>query len=206
MFLPVGAGGVLRDPIWIAAKACHRSIQDGLSLRAQANRSYENVHGSRQEGSIVSFAALEAAGPAAIASASQWAATYKRGIEEIEKALRQRFKAGDADYLEINCPVEHRFCDGIYLRTITMPAGSIIVGAEHKTTHFNCCLEGRAEVMIDGIIEDIVAPQVFISKAGIRKVLFIFQTCVWSTIHANPDNCRDIEELERRFIVKTETV
>jgi hypothetical protein len=39
-----------------------------------------------------------------------------------------------------------------------------------------------------------------LSKVGVRKVLQILEDCEWQTIHHNPDDCRDVEELERRLV------
>lgn len=85
------------------------------------------------------------------------------------------------------------------MREIEMPAGTFIIGAEHRTEHFNVVLSGRAFVMMDGIIEEVSAPKTFVSSPGVRKVLYIVETMRWQTIHANPDNEADIERLEERI-------
>lgn len=130
--------------------------------------------------------------------------TYRSGIEQIEKVLISAFDSPDSMFKEIECPLHHAFAPGIYLRTIKMPAGSVIVGAEHRTEHFNIVHRGRAEVMIDGIIEEITAPCVFVSKPGIRKVLYIKEDMEWSTVHAT--DLTDPEEIERQITVKTDTI
>lgn len=129
--------------------------------------------------------------------------TYALGIEQIEKALIAECEHGNR-FKEIECPLHHAFAPGVYLRTIKMPAGAVIVGAEHRTEHFNIVHRGRAEVMIDGIIEEIVAPCVFVSKPGIRKVLYIKEDMEWSTVHAT--DLTDPEEIERLITVKTDTI
>lgn len=132
--------------------------------------------------------------------------TYDVMLNGIESRLRERLDANDPAFVEIECPVTHRFTPGIYIRTITMPAGSFIMGAVHRTEHENVLMCGKAQVMIDGIIETLEGPKMFVSKAGIRKVLFIHRDCVWFTVHPNPDDCRDVDELERRFIENPDTL
>jgi len=85
-------------------------------------------------------------------------------IESLEKEL--------LNLPQVECPLKHNFAPGVYMREITMPAGSFIIGHEHLTEHFNVVLTGKARVMIDGVIEDLVAPCYFISKPNVRKVLF----------------------------------
>lgn len=99
------------------------------------------------------------------------------------------------------CPLEHRFATGVYLRTITMKRGLFIVGHEHKTEHFNIVHSGRARVLIDGVVKIIQGPCVFVSKPGVRKILVIEEEMVYSTIH--PTNETDLEKIELEMVVKS---
>ena len=87
------------------------------------------------------------------------------------------------------------------MREITMPAGSLIIGHEHLTEHFNVILTGKARVMIDGVIEDLVAPCYFISKPNVRKVLYIVEEMKFATIHPTEETSVDV--LEQTLIRKS---
>lgn len=114
-------------------------------------------------------------------------------IEEVEAKL---LKLPQIDY-----QLDHHFPPGAYLRTITMPAGSFVIGHKHLTEHANVVLTGRAAVMLDGKLHHIVAPCTFISKPGVRKVLYIFETMKWMTIH--PTEETNLDKLEEMLIVKS---
>lgn len=101
---------------------------------------------------------------------------------------------------QVEMPLDHRFAPGVYLREIFMPAGTFVIGHEHKTEHFNIVLQGRATVMIDGVKHEIAAPHTFVSGPGVRKVLYIHEDMRWQTVHANPDEERDIASLEERLL------
>lgn len=101
------------------------------------------------------------------------------------------------------CPVRHTFSPGLYMRTITMRAGLFVIGAEHLTEHPNIVHTGRALVWDGNQVREIKAPHVFVSAPGVRKVLLIEESMEWSTVHANPDNCRDLSIIEARTIRKT---
>ncbi len=103
---------------------------------------------------------------------------------------------------ESSMPVNHEFTDGIYTRTIYMPAGCVVVGHLHKTQHRNVILSGAAVVVMNGERVAVQAGDVITSDAGVRKVLFIEEDCRWMTIHANPENVRDIEVLEGYLVDK----
>lgn len=114
-------------------------------------------------------------------------------IESLEKEL--------LNLPQVECPLKHNFAPGVYMREITMPAGSFIIGHEHLTEHFNVVLTGKARVMIDGVIEDIVAPCYFISKPNVRKVLFILEEMKFATIH--PTDETSVEVLESTLVRKS---
>jgi quercetin dioxygenase-like cupin family protein len=88
---------------------------------------------------------------------------------------------------QIDMPVEHNFQPGLYIRQIFMPVGTFVIGKTHKTKHYNIVMSGRANVMVDGEIEMIQAPDMFISNAGVKKVLYILEDMVWLTTHPISD-------------------
>ena len=82
-----------------------------------------------------------------------------------------------------------------------MPEGTFIIGHEHKTRHFNVVLTGRAAVMMDGEVREIIAPATFVSEPGVRKILYIREDMRWQTIH--PTDETDVEKLEDQLVVKS---
>lgn len=106
---------------------------------------------------------------------------------------------------ELACPVVEDFAPGIYMRTIFMQAGKFIIGHEHRKEHFNFIHSGRALVNYDGEVLDIRGPCMFKSAAGVRKMLVIIEDMTFTTIHANPDDCRDTPTLDDRNIRKSDS-
>lgn len=105
---------------------------------------------------------------------------------------------------QVEPELTHEFADKVYVRTIAMPAGHIVIGHEHKTEHFNIVHRGKCLVNMDGELQQIEGPCMFVSGPGVRKVLWIQEDTLWSTFHVNPDDERDIEKLEARYVVKTQ--
>lgn len=104
---------------------------------------------------------------------------------------------------QIEMPLTHAFAPGVYFREIFMPAGTFVIGHAHKTEHFNVVLTGRASVLCDGNVMEIKAPFVFVSKAGVRKMLHIHEDMRWATIH--PTDETDLEKLEHLLIEKSDS-
>jgi len=115
-------------------------------------------------------------------------------IEEVENQL--------LDLPQVEAPVRNMFAPGVYIREITMYAGSVVIGHEHKTEHFNIILTGKAKVVQDDKTSIIQAPDIFVSKPGVRKVLHIIEDMVWATVH--PTKETDLTKLEEEIIQKSD--
>lgn len=116
--------------------------------------------------------------------------------EEIAAAVRELLALP-----QVECPLTHLFAPGVYWREILMPAGSIVIGAEHKTEHFNVVLAGELRLLVAGRWERIVAPAVFVSKPGVQKTLHMLTDVRWATIH--PTTETRLDKLEEELIVVT---
>jgi hypothetical protein len=106
-------------------------------------------------------------------------------IDELELKMATEFPM-------VDCPLVHRFTNGMYIREIFMPKGTLITSKIHKTQHPFTVSKGVVSVKIDsGEWQTIEAPYTGITQAGTRRVLLIHEDCVWTTYHINKDNCQD---------------
>ena len=102
-----------------------------------------------------------------------------------------------------DCPLVHSFADGIYVREIFIPAGIMLTGKIHKHSHPNFLMEGKVSMITeDGGAILMEAPQSIISPAGCKRALYTITPTWWITIHHNPTNTEDIDELEKEIIVE----
>ncbi len=127
----------------------------------------------------------------------------REAIVRLEEEIRQRYPddviLGDSEVM----PLKHSFADGIYVREIFIPKGMLIVGKIHKHTHPNFLLQGEVIVVTEsGGKERLKAPLSLISAAGTKRVVLSLTDTVWVTVHENPENLRDIAQLEERIIAK----
>jgi hypothetical protein len=106
------------------------------------------------------------------------------------------------EHPQVECPVTHNFAPDIYIREIFMPADTVVIGHKHLTEHFNVILKGKCRVMIGDVVEELTAPCTFVSGAGSQKIVNVLEDCIWQTVHSNPDNTKDIETLESRYVIK----
>jgi len=127
-------------------------------------------------------------------------------IDELEKAIVDNLPL-------IDCPLVHRFSDGMYIREIFMPKDSIVTSKIHNTNHPYTISKGKALVQIDGSEwVELQAPYTSITMPGTRRVLFIVEDCIWTTYHpiermkleyndlSEQDNQNIVDEIEDEII------
>jgi hypothetical protein len=103
----------------------------------------------------------------------------------------------------------HHFANGMYLRTVWSPAGSVIVGKVHKTEHFYAVISGRVRVTTEHGVREFNAtrdgPQILTCPIGTQRAVYVIEDAWRMNVHRNPDNITDIETLERELVEEDET-
>ena len=103
---------------------------------------------------------------------------------------------------QVDCSEKHYFGPSLYIKEVTMPAGSVIVGKPHKVEHMCVMLQGRMIlVMEDGSRKEVCAPMTFVGSPG-RKVAYIIEDTVFQNIYATEET--DVEKLENMFVENTQ--
>jgi len=118
-----------------------------------------------------------------------------KNIEEVEGDL--------LNLPQVDCPVIHRFSNGLYIRELFMPAGTIAIGHVQNFPQYNVMLKGKVIMLNDdGTTTELIAPQTFTGKAG-RKIGYIVEDVVWQNIY--PTNETNIGRLEETYLTKSDT-
>lgn len=125
----------------------------------------------------------------------------RKAVHSLEEKM---LAAPDKDKVALE--TMHTFADGVYTRTVLMKAGSLITGKIHKLPHIVVIGQGSASVVSEEFGSKMIsAPMVFMSREYVKRALFVHEDMVWTTVHPNPDNCRDLDILEDRLIAKDYT-
>jgi hypothetical protein len=103
---------------------------------------------------------------------------------------------------QVNCSEKHYFGPSLYIKEVTMPAGSVIVGKPHKVEHMCVMLQGKMVLVADdGSRKEVCAPMTFVGTPG-RKVAYILETTVFQNIYATEET--DVKKLENMFVENTQ--
>jgi len=117
------------------------------------------------------------------------------------KELIKKFEDKLSKLPQLNIEPVHRFLDGMYSREVFMPKGSIVISKTHNFENLTIISKGKCvEVTEEHERRIIEAPCTLISPPGVKRALYMLEDTVWTTVHHNPDNEKDLDELEQRFI------
>jgi hypothetical protein len=115
---------------------------------------------------------------------------------------REMWRLAD-HYTEL--PTEHMFSPGVYLRKCFIKKGETVVGKIHRHEHANIISQGIVAVMTEFGSAIYQAHCMFTSPATTKRALVALEDTIWTVIHLNPTNTRDLDELERINIAKSYT-
>jgi hypothetical protein len=97
----------------------------------------------------------------------------------------------DSALPQIECPIRHHFAPGMYGREISIPAGTVLIGAVHKTDNLVVLSKGLIRMVTEDGFTEIAAPHTMMCKAGTRNAGLIVEDSVWTnffpTLETDPD-------------------
>lgn len=138
---------------------------------------------------------------------------HQQALSEVDQPLREIQPIQDVPAMldgiesmmltaeQVDCPTQHHFGPGIYIRESFMPAGTYVMGHAHKCEHMNVMLKGKMAVIVNGEAKVIEGPCIFIGQPG-RKFAYIIEDTLFQNIYATTET--DIEKLEDMFVEKSE--
>lgn len=89
---------------------------------------------------------------------------------------------------------EHHVQDGLYTRTIHVPANRLLIGMTHKKASWTLFSSGAASVLTQAGCSYMKAPLVFFSSPGFRRILITHSPIIWSSVFSVNGNT--LEEIE----------
>lgn len=95
---------------------------------------------------------------------------------------------------QVELQTDHYFADGMYARVLSRPAGTLIVGKQHKREHFYIVAKGRVQVGHD-IYE---AGTVIVSKPGTKRAVLALEDSICLTVHRTKK--RNLDKIEAQLI------
>lgn len=119
----------------------------------------------------------------------------RKALDKLENAM--------AELPQVMLEVKEEYTDGMYIRTIYMPKGTMLTSEIHKKQHPFVITQGVIQVQnIDtGEVITYEAPYNGITQPMTRRLLYVIEDTVWTTYHPNPEN-KNIMELAKDILVE----
>lgn len=116
-------------------------------------------------------------------------------------ALQESIHGSEHEVSEDSCTVSHHFAEGSYGREMFLPAGLVVVGKIHKHSHVNVISAGYVLVFTeqDGV-QELRAPCTFVSKPFTKRVVYVLEDTMWTTVHVTDST--DLAEIEKEVIAE----
>lgn len=113
-----------------------------------------------------------------------------------------RFESALGRMPQVELHVAHHFADGVYMRSMFIPAGVALVGHIHKHPCISIVQYGDIVVATDNGVRRLIGPCTLESPAGTKRAGWALADTLFTTVHANPANERDVDRLEDFLIAK----
>lgn len=94
------------------------------------------------------------------------------------------------------CPVEHRFEPGFYIRRMHIPAATLFLGRKHNHGHEVHLVKGSAILIAPQGKRRFDAPAGIVTDPGFHAVAFTLTDVIADTRHPNPTESKDALALE----------
>jgi hypothetical protein len=102
---------------------------------------------------------------------------------------------------QVDMPVDHDFCNGLYARTMHIPAGTILTGAVHREESFFLVRKGELIVSTDDGSLTLRAGDMSVSKIGTKRAGITLTDVEVTTFHSNPTNEQEPQVLWDLFTI-----
>lgn len=107
---------------------------------------------------------------------------------------------------QTGCSVTHSFHGDLYVRDISIPAGSLFIGRAHRHGHVCQLLEGAVIHITEQGRRVVEAPFEMMTTPGYHVVLHALTDCKGRTVHPNPAGILDLDVLDAEYAEPVEAL
>jgi hypothetical protein len=102
---------------------------------------------------------------------------------------------------QVECPVTHYHIDGVYCRSMFIPAGTLLTGKIHNKENISILAQGTIRITNGETSKFVGAPYIMVDKPGIKRMGYAETDCTF--INVMRSDLTDIAELERELVSDT---
>lgn len=133
---------------------------------------------------------------------SRKAITNRDAVHAFEAEMKKNVPTAEEISILARMKVTHHWSYGIYGRELFLPKGVMIAGEIHKYPNMNIICQGDISIYIDGQIQRVQAPFIFVAPAGSKRIAHAHEDTVWFMPHRTDEV--DLYKIENFFVAHTE--
>jgi hypothetical protein len=107
---------------------------------------------------------------------------------------------------QVELPITHEFVDGVYARSMFIPAGTVLTGAVHAHDCFSVIRFGELMIYTEAGMAKVGTGDLLPSKAGIKRAGYAITDTLITGFMANPSNETDPDKLWIFYTVPNEAL
>ena len=116
-------------------------------------------------------------------------------VANVEECLSHIPGNKQSKEMQDNFPIKQHLENGVYIREVLMPKGSLVISLIHKQNHPSFFLEGEMSILTDsGEVKKIKAPLHLNTKIGTQRVAYMHEDCKWTCVYRT--DAKTFEEAE----------
>ena len=102
---------------------------------------------------------------------------------------------------QVTCPVEHYQVDGVYVRSMFIPAGTILTGKIHNFENIAILAQGTIRVSNGTDSYILTAPHIMVDKPGVKRIGYAETDVTFVTVHKTANT--EINDIEKELVSDT---
>ena len=102
---------------------------------------------------------------------------------------------------QVTLPVEHYQVDGVYVRSMFIPAGTILTGKIHNFENIAILAQGTIRVSNGTDAYVLTAPHIMVDKPGVKRIGYAETDVIFITVHKTANT--EIDDIEKELVSDT---
>ena len=102
---------------------------------------------------------------------------------------------------QVTLPVEHYQIDGVYVRSLFLPAGTLLTGKIHNFENIAILAQGTIRVSNGTDAYVLTAPRIIVDKPGVKRIGYAETDVTFITVHKTANT--EIDDIEKELVSDT---
>ena len=105
----------------------------------------------------------------------------------------------------VTLDAEHYFIEGVYVRSLFIPAGTVLVGKIHNKETISILTKGTLQVTNGDAIKVVTAGHIVVEQPGVKRAGYALTDCIFVNIFKDEEGLKDMDDSERLGVLASDS-